>query len=57
VESNDIALMNESKMLHAIRSSFNRSLPECVDQVWFADTSISEDILFSHFTDEIMSKK
>jgi hypothetical protein len=53
VESNDIALMNESIMLNAIQRGFNNKLPDGVDQVWFADTSISEDILFSDFTKEI----
>jgi hypothetical protein len=53
VESNDIALMNESIMLNAIRRGFNGEIPDGVDQVWFADTSISEDIFFSDFTEEI----
>lgn len=53
VESEDIALMNESKMLEAIWTASSGSLPAGVDQVWFADTSIPSELLFHDLTREI----
>lgn len=57
VESGDIALMNESKMLKAIRTGFGNSLPEGVDQIWYVHTFIVEtDLQFYNFTSDILSK-
>lgn len=53
VESDDIALMDEGIMLERIRSAFSRHLPKGVDQIWYADTSIPENILFYNFTELI----
>ncbi|MGA2227786.1 MAG: hypothetical protein ABSH41_25395 [Syntrophobacteraceae bacterium] len=50
VESEDIALMNELKMLAAIRKAFPGGPPPGVDQVWYADTSIPREILFRDFS-------
>jgi hypothetical protein len=50
VESDDIALMDEGFMLDGIRTAFSRDLPKGVDQIWYADTSIPESILFHNFT-------
>jgi hypothetical protein len=50
VESEDIALMNELKMLAAIWKAFSGGLPPGVDQVWYADTSIPREICFKDFT-------
>jgi hypothetical protein len=50
VDSEDIALMNESKMLAAVRKSFPAGTPPGVDQVWYADTSIPSEIWFRDFT-------
>ncbi|MCU0574863.1 MAG: hypothetical protein MUC41_18015 [Syntrophobacteraceae bacterium] len=50
VESDDIALMNESKMFEAVRIAFDGGLPPGVDQLWYADTSIPSEILFTDFT-------
>lgn len=46
VESDDIAFMNEGFMWDSIREAYPKGLPPGVDQVWFAHTSIPEDVLF-----------
>ena len=53
VESSDIALMHDGKMLEAIRMAFPRGIPSSVDRVWYADTSIPEDIAFREFTQHL----
>ena len=50
VESEDIALMNESKMLAAVRKAFPDGLPIGVEHLWYVDTSIPREILFKDFT-------
>lgn len=50
VESGDIALMDDSIMLDRLRQAYNNGLPHGVDQIWFADTSIREEILFTDMT-------
>ncbi len=50
VESGDIALMNEGIMLDSISLSFSNYLPVGVDQLWYMDTSITDEILFYNFT-------
>jgi hypothetical protein len=52
VESEDIALMNDSKMLEAMRSAYPNGLPNGVDLLWYADTSLPSDIEFFNFTAE-----
>jgi hypothetical protein len=54
VENSDIALMNEWKMLDAIRAAFPAALPTGIDQVWYADTSIPSEIEFRDFTPQIL---
>lgn len=56
LESDDIALMDESIMLERIRMAFSQKLPDGVDQIWYADTSIPEKILFQNLTDSICAK-
>ena len=56
VENDDIALMNETKMLKAIREAYPVGLPSGVDQVWYADTSIPSEIKFYNFTAELVNK-
>ncbi len=46
VESDDLALMNEVIMLDAIRKAYLIGLPYGVDQIWFVDTSIPEQLVF-----------
>ena len=56
LESDDIALMDESIMLDGIRVAFSQQLPDGVDEIWYADTSIPEKILFHNLTDSICAK-
>ena len=56
VESDDIALMDGSIMLDGIREAFSQKLPDGVDQIWYADTSIPEEILFHNLTDLICAE-
>ena len=56
IESDDIALMDESIMLDGIREAFLKKLPDGVDQIWYADTSIPEEILFHNLTDSICTE-
>ena len=53
IENDDIALMNEMKLLEAIREAYPDGLPHGVDEMWFADTSISHKLLFCDWTAEI----
>jgi hypothetical protein len=50
VESDDIALMDDSIMWESLRQAYPIGLPSKVDQIWFADTSIREEILFRDMT-------
>lgn len=50
VESDDIALMNDGIMWDGLRSAYPDGLPKGLDQIWFADTSIPEEILFIEMT-------
>jgi len=53
VENDDIALMNESKLLDAIRKAYSTGPLPGVDQIWYADTSIPSEIEFSDFTPDL----
>ena len=50
VENDDIALMNDGKMLDAMRKAYPNGLPPGTDQLWFADTSIPTNPHFRNFT-------
>ena len=50
VENADIALMNDQKMLEAIRRAYPIGLPIGVDELWYADTTIPDDIDFKDFS-------
>lgn len=50
VENADIALMNDEKMLEAIRYAYPDGLPLGVDELWYADTAMPDGIDFSDFT-------
>jgi len=54
IENDDIALMNEGKMLDSIQMAYTSGLPHGVDKIWYADTSIPNDIEFMDFTPEIV---
>ncbi|MFZ5447571.1 MAG: hypothetical protein ACOZFS_02915 [Thermodesulfobacteriota bacterium] len=51
IESEDIALMNEVKMLDAIRNAYPGGLPPSVGEIWYVDTSIPSEIEFRDFTE------
>ena len=53
IENDDIALMNEEKMLDSIKIAYPYGLPNDVDKLWYADTSIPNDIEFMDFTPEM----
>ena len=50
VESDDIALMDDSRIWDGLRQAYPDGLPCGIDQVWFADTSIRDEILFTQMT-------
>jgi hypothetical protein len=50
IESEDIALMNDIKMLDAMRSAYPQGLPPGLNRVWYVDTSIPSEIEFRDFT-------
>ncbi len=54
VESDDIALMNDGIMWDGLRSTYPDGLPQGLDQIWFADTSIPEEILFADMTQAVV---
>lgn len=54
VESDDIALMDEAIMWDGLRSAYPDGLPSGVDEIWFADTSIPEEILFTDMTGAVI---
>ncbi len=56
VENDDMALMNEWKMLKAIQTAFPMGPPPGVDQVWYADTSIQSALEFREFTPELRQR-
>ena len=53
VESDDIALMNDLVLLEAIQKGFPDGIDDELDELWYADTSIPEELLFKNFTQEI----
>ena len=53
VENDDIALMNEVKMLEAIQEAYPDGPPQGVDEIWFADTSVPDSPQFRDFTTRI----
>lgn len=50
VESDDIALMDDSIMWDGLKQAYPTGLPGGVDQIWFADTSIREEVVFTDMT-------
>ena len=54
LESDDIALMDEGIMLDGVRKSFNCQMPNGVNEIWYADTGISDNIVFNNFTEAIL---
>ena len=56
VENDDIALMNELKMVDATREAYPDGLPQGVDEIWVADTSIPDQPQFYDFTTKIVNE-
>ena len=56
VESDDIALMNELKMLAAVQEAYPDGVPHGVDEIWFANTSITAKPQFHDFTTKIANE-
>jgi hypothetical protein len=54
VESDDIALMNDGIMWDGLMAAYPKGMPEGVDEIWFADTSIPEDIIFTDMTKAVV---
>ena len=54
VESDDIALMNDEIIRDGLRLAYPDGLPQGLDQIWLADTSIPEDILFTEMTQVVV---
>jgi hypothetical protein len=50
VESDDVALMNDGIMWEGLRSAYPNGMPNGLDEIWFADTSIPEEIIFTNMT-------
>jgi len=50
VDSSDMALMSHEAMLDSIQLAFGSRMPEGVDQLWYADTSIESELEFWDFT-------
>lgn len=50
IENDDIALMNEARMLEGIQEAYPDGCPPGVDEIWFADTSIPDNPRFCDFT-------
>ena len=55
LENDDIALMNEGKVLNALREAYPDGLPHGVDKIWFADTSIPDKPRFHDFTTDMVN--
>jgi hypothetical protein len=52
IENDDIALMNERKLLDAIQEAYPGGPPAGVDQIWYVDTSIPSEVEFRDFTSD-----
>ena len=46
LDSGDIALMSVDKLVAAIRARFQTGLPDGVDELWYADTSVPSVLEF-----------
>jgi len=57
IESNDMALMNGWVLLESIQNGFPEGLNQDVDELWYADTCIPENLIFENFTEEIKTTR
>ncbi len=56
IESSDLSLMDDSIMRAGLKSAYPNGLPQGLDQIWFADTSWPEEILFTEMTQSVAGK-
>ena len=54
VENSDIALMSDDKLLNAIQQAYPEGLPDGIDEIWYADTSIGDGSRFVYFTPDLL---
>jgi len=54
VESDDIALMNEVYLITSICKAYKGKLPNCIDQIWYADTTIENELEFRELTEYVI---
>lgn len=53
IESDDIALMDDAIMWDELKSTYPDGLPNGLDQIWYADTAILEEILFFNLSQAV----
>ena len=53
VDSNDIALMNQWRMTEAVFTAFSEGFPKGLDQIWYADTTLPNNLIFDNITDTV----
>lgn len=53
LEFNNYALINEHKARRAVQNGLRGRLPDGVNRIWYADTSILDNVLFTDFTDSL----
>ncbi len=57
VESEDMAFMDDGIMWDGLRGAYPDGMPQGLDEIWFADTSIPEEILFDDLTQSVAMGK
>lgn len=58
LESNDMINMNGCILLDAIQAAYPEALPPGIDQVWYADTSVSgTEVIFAEFTEHLCTHR
>jgi len=53
IESSDPSLMNDAIMRDGLRSAYPNGLPNGLDKIWFADTSLPKKTLFIEMTQSV----
>ena len=54
VENDDPALMSDYKLLDAVQQAYPDGLPDGIDEIWYADTSIADESRFVNFTFDLL---
>jgi hypothetical protein len=50
IENDDIANMNRGMMIKAVEASYPQYLPNGLDKIWYADSSVAESPQFWNIT-------